>query len=140
MKENLQKFIEQFVDLLMPEITPYEANLYLLLFRDSVVSDGTLMVRVGKMRLVGKYGKGARTGEDISFSQLSKSLKGLEGKGIIKVGDTNRSGTLYTIFLPDEIPLVKEKLSIVADPEPEDYFTNPEKRKKIFKEVKNICK
>lgn len=139
MKENLQKFIEQFVDLLMPELTPYEANLYILLFRDSLAQNGVLTLRIGKMRLAGKIGKGARTGEDISIKQVSRSLKGLEEKGIIKVGDTNRDGTLYTIFLPEEIPLVKEKLSIVADPEEEDYFTNPEKRKEIFERDKYIC-
>lgn len=139
MKENLQKVVEQFIDLLMPELTPYEANLYMLLLRDSFLRNGALTMRVGKMKLAGKIGKGARTGEDISIKQVSRSINGLEEKGVIKVGDTNRDGTLYTILLPEEIPLVKEKLSIVQEPEEEDYFTNPEKRKEIFKRDKYIC-
>lgn len=139
MKENLQKVIEQFVDLLMPEITPYEANLYLLLFRDSFLQNGTLTIRIGKRRLSGKIGKGARTGENISIKQVDRSVKGLEEKGIIKVGDTNRDGTLYTVLLPLEIPLVKEKLSIAQKPEEENYFTDQEKRKEVFERDKWAC-
>jgi len=139
MKENLQKVIEQFIDLLMPEITPYEANLYLLLFRDAFLQNGTLTIRIGKRRLAGKIGKGARTGENISIKQIDRSVKGLEEKGIIKVGDTNRDGTLYTVLLPIEIPLVKEKLSIAQKPEEEDYFTDQEKRKEIFERDKYFC-
>ena len=139
MKENLQKVIDQFIDLLMPEITPYEANLYLLLLRDSFLQNGTLTIRIGKRRLAGKIGKGARTGENISIKQVDRSVKGLEEKGIIKVGDTNRDGTLYTVLLPLEIPLVKEKLSIAQKPEEEDYFTDQEKRKEILERDKWTC-
>ena len=41
-----------------------------------------------------KIGKGARTGENISIKQVDRSVKGLEEKGIIKVGDTNRDGNI----------------------------------------------
>ena len=119
MKKDLQKIIEQFVDLVLPELTPYETNLYLLLFRKSFIQNGSLTVRVGKRTIADKIGKGARTEENISYKQVSKSLKGLEEKGVIKVGDTNREGTLYTILLPEEIPFVKEKLAIVSEPEEE---------------------
>ncbi len=139
MKENLQKVIEQFIDLLMPELTPYEANLYMLLLRDSFLQNGTLAVRAGKRTLANKIGKGARTDENISWKQVSKSLKGLEKKGVIKVGDTNRYGTLYTVLLPEEVPLVKEKLSISPEQEEEDYFTNPDKRRELFEKDKWIC-
>ncbi len=139
MKENLQKIIEQFVDLLMPELTPYEANLYMLLLRDSFLQNGTLAMRAGKRTLANKIGKGARTDENISYKQVSKSLKGLEEKGVIKVGDTNRAGTLYTVLLPEEVPLVKEKLSISPEREEEDYFTNPDKRRELFERDKWIC-
>jgi len=91
MKENLQKVIEQFIDLLMPELTPYEANLYMLLLRDSFLRNGELTMRVGKMRLAGKIGKGARTGEDISIKQVSRSIKGLEEKGVILEDKKNRT-------------------------------------------------
>lgn len=63
----------------------------------------------------------------------------MEEKSCIKIGDTTREGTLYSVFLPEEIPSVKEKLSIVTDPVEEDYFTNPEKRKEIFERDKYTC-
>ncbi len=139
MKENLQKIIQQFVDLVMPELTPYEANLYLLLFRNSLIQNESSMVRAGKRTIADKIGKGARTEENISYKQVSKSLKGLEEKGVIRVGDTNREGTLYTILLPEEIPFVKEKLVVMTEPEEEDYFTNPDKRKELFERDKWTC-
>ena len=139
MKTDLQKIIEQFIDLVMPELTPYEANLYLLLFRNSFIQNGSSAVRAGKRTIADKIGKGARTEENISYKQVSKSLKGLEEKGVIRVGDTNREGTLYTILLPEEIPFVKEKLAITLEPEEEDYFTNPKKRKELFERDKWTC-
>ena len=140
MEESTETMIEQFVDYLVPELTPYEANLYLLLFRDSFIRNRALTVRVGKRSLAGKIGKGARTEENISYKQVSKSLKGLEEKGAIRVGDTNRDGTLYTILLPEDVPLVKEKqkLSILQEPE-EDYFTNPDRRRELFERDRWIC-
>ncbi|HDL08766.1 MAG TPA: HNH endonuclease [Desulfobacteraceae bacterium] len=64
----------------------------------------------------------------------------LEEKGCIKVGDTNRDGTLYIVSLPKDIPLVAEKIasSLVQDTE-EDYFNDPEKRREIFERDKWIC-
>jgi len=139
MKEELQIIIKQFVDLVMPELTPYEANLYFLLFRNSFIQNGSSTVRVGKRTIADKIGKGARTEENISYKQVSKSLKGLEEKGVIRVGDTNRKGTLYTILLPKEIPFVKEKLAITSEPKDEDYFSDPEKRKELFERDKWTC-
>lgn len=138
-KEELQKIIEQFVDLLMPELTPYESNLYLVLLRHSSLINKVLQVRTGKRTLADKVGKGARSNENISYKQVSKSLKGLEEKEVIKVGDTNRDGTLYTIVIPEQVPLVREKLSIGEVEEDEDYFTNPKKRLELFERDKWIC-
>jgi len=59
--DNLQKIIEQFVDLVMPELTPYEANLWILLFRNSLIQNEPFNVRVGKRTIAEKIGKGART-------------------------------------------------------------------------------
>lgn len=138
MKEELQKIIEQFVDLLMPELSPYEAILYIFLLRNSLIKKGASTVRIGK-RTIGLSLIQAIRGHKPSFNQISKVLKELERKGCIKIGDVNRDGTLYNILLPKEIPLVKEKLSIIKEPEKEDYFTNPKKRKEIFERDKWTC-
>lgn len=135
--DKLKTIIEQLVDLLMPELTPYETSLYIFFIRSSFLNDETT-VRIGKRTIVEKYGKGAR-GDKTNYEHVSKILKGLEEKGCIKIGDTNRDGTLYTVVLPDKIPLVAEKLAIVLDAEEEDYFTNPEKRKELFERDKWTC-
>lgn len=139
MKQDLQKIIKQFVDYLMPDLTPYEANLYIFLLRNSYFRDSNPSIRIGKRTIADKIGKSARADEQISYKQVTKTLKGLEEKGVIKIGNTERDGTLYTILLPEEISLVKEKLVIKATPEEEDYFTSPKKRKEIFERDNYIC-
>jgi HNH endonuclease len=137
MKENLQKVIEQFVDFLLPSLTPYEAGLYIFFLRNSYIKNNAPEIRIGKRTIADNLG--ASRGEKTNYAHVTKLVEGLEEKGCIKIGDTNRDGTLYTIFLPEEIPSVKEKLSIIADPVEEDYFTNPEKRKEIFERDKYTC-
>lgn len=135
-EENLQEIIEQFVDLLAPQLTPYEAMFYIILIRNSHLT-GTASVRIGKRTLADRMGavRGAKT----NYAHVTKLVAGLEEKGCIKIGDTNREGTLYDIFLPKDIPSVKEKLAVVSIPENEDYFTKPEKRKEIFERDRYTC-
>lgn len=135
-EENLQEIIEQFVDLLAPLLTPYEATFYVILLRNSHLK-GTPSVRIGKRTLADRMG--AVRGTKTNYAHVTKLITGLEEKGCIKVGDTNRDGTLYDILLPKDIPSVKEKLAITSAPEVEDYFTKPEKRKEIFDRDKYTC-
>jgi hypothetical protein len=139
MKEDIKSIIEQFVDYLLPELTPYETSLYLYLLRNSFMKNGAGEIRVGKRTIAAGYGKGSR-GEKTNYAHVSKILKRLEDKGCIKVGDTNRDGTLYIVSLPKDIPLVDEKIasSSIQDTE-EDYFNDPEKRREIFERDKWIC-
>ena len=138
MKNDLQKIIEQFVDLLLPELTPYETSLYIFLLRNSFLKTNSLDMRIGKRTIADNFVRGVR-GNRANFGHITTVLKELEEKGCIKIGDTNREGTLYSIFIPEEIPSVKEKLAITTEPVEEDYFTNPEKRKEIFERDKNVC-
>lgn len=138
MKDNLQKIIEQFVDFLMPVLTPYEASLYIFFLRNSFIKSNSGEIRIGQIAIENK-GLGSSHGGKTHHTTIKRLVKGLEGKGCIKIGDTNRDGTLYNIFLPEEIPSVKEKLAITADPVEEDFFTNPEKRKEIFERDKYTC-
>ncbi len=135
--EKLQEIIEQFVDLLMPELTPYETSLYIFFLRSSFLSND-VTIRIGKRTIAGKYGKGSR-GEKTNYAHVTKILKGLEDKGCIRIGDTNRCGTQYHIILPYDIPLVAEKLAIVPEAVEEDYFTKPAKRKELFERDKWVC-
>jgi len=137
MKEDLQKIIEQFTDYLLPILTPYEAGLYIFLLRNSFIKNSSREIRIGKRTIADNLG--ASRGEKTNYAHVTKLVNGLEEKSCIKIGDTTREGTLYSVFLPEEIPSVKERLSIVADPIREDYFTDSEKRKEIFERDKYIC-
>jgi hypothetical protein len=132
MEDNTKTIIEQFVDYLAPELTAHEMRLYLYLFRNSFLRNGTSEVRVGKRTIAREYGT--------SYAQVSRLLEELEEEGCIRVGDTDRFGTLYTVMLPTYIPLVAEKMasSMPAKIE-EDYFTNPNKRREIFERDKWTC-
>ncbi|MGA2367729.1 MAG: HNH endonuclease [Dehalococcoidia bacterium] len=136
--EELQIIIEQFVDYLLPELTPYESSMYLYLLRNSMFKDN-FEIRVGKRTIAAGFGKGSR-GETTSFAHVTEVLKHLEQKQCIKVGDTDRDGTLYTINLPSEIPLAMEKMvSVRSEPSEDDYFINADRRREIFERDGWIC-
>lgn len=135
---KLQNIIELYVDYLMPTLTPGEASMYLLLLRNSHIKSGSPEIRIGKRTIAQKYAKGSR-GDKTNYAHVTKLVKGLEVKGCVEIGDINRDGTLYKVLLPQEVPLVKEKLSTIAEPEMEDYFTDEGKRKEIFERDKWNC-
>jgi len=139
MEENIKNVIEEFVDYLLPELTPYEASGYLYLLRNSFIKNNKLEVRVGKRTIAAGFGKGSR-GAKTNYGHVSQILKNLEEKQCIKIGNTHRDGTLYIVNLPRNIPLVEEKIAklLPGDME-EDYFTAQENRIKIFERDKWIC-
>lgn len=139
MEESIESTVQQFVDYLMPELTPYEASLYLYLFRNSFLRNGTTEVRVGKRTIAAGFGKGSR-GMQTNYAHVSEILRKLEQKGCIKVGDTDRLGTLYIITLPKDIPLVAEKIQSASLQDSEnDYFNDPNKRREVFERDRWIC-
>lgn len=138
MEDNLKKIIEQFVDLLMPELTPYEAVLWLFLFRNSHIKNNILEIRIGKRTIVTNYAKGSR-GEKTNYEHISQLLKRLEEKGCLKIGNTNREGTLYVVLLPENILVVAEKLGGKKSIKEEDYFTDEKKRAEIFERDQWLC-
>jgi hypothetical protein len=132
MEIDFKDIFVEFVDYLLPELTPYESTMYLLILRRTLNEDGDMKVRIGKRTLAEMYGKGSR-GEKTNYAHISKLLKGLEQKGCIKIGKSAHDGTLYELLLPKDIPLVAEKIALTFEIEKdEDYFTIPEKRREIF--------
>jgi hypothetical protein len=139
MKEDTKSIIEQFVDYLLPGLTPYETTLYLYLLRNSFLKNGVAELRIGKRTIAAGFAKGYM-GAETSYAHLSENLKKLEKKGCIKIGDTDRYGTLYKLILPENVPLVAEKIaSSLPQGKEENYFTDYDKRQEIFKRDKWIC-
>ena len=128
---DLSNLLRQFVDSLLPELTPYEVTLYIILLRQSLLKNESLQSRIGKRTLMATFARGMR-GERPNYETISVVIKGLEQRGCIKVGDTTREGTLYTVVLPEDVPIVKERLSVIPAVEDENYFTDPKKRIELF--------
>lgn len=136
---DLRDIFILFVDYLMPELTPYEASVYIYLVRHSDIKDNTAKVRVGKRTLAKGYGKGSR-GDKTNYTHINKILHNLEKKGCIKTGDTDREGTLYSVILPHNVPMVVEKLQTTQSKDFEDdYFNDPSKREYIFVRDSWVC-
>ncbi len=138
-EKEIKSTITDFVDFLLPELTPYEASLYLYLLRHSAFRNDSQKIRIGKRTMAQGYGTGSR-GAKTNYAHMTKIISGLEEKGCLSIGDTTREGTEYTIELPSNIPIVKEKIAIIQPEEKEeDFFTDPQKRNALFERDKFIC-
>lgn len=140
-KVDLKVIIEQFVDYLLPELTSYEAWVYIYLFRNSFLKSGASEARVGKRTIAQSILSAGRNGKGgpVAYAQVTKNLEALERKGCVKIGDANRYGTQYIVILPKDIPLVAEKIARLLPDVEEDYFKDPAKRHEIFERDKWIC-
>ncbi len=138
---DTRKILEEFVDHLMPDLTPHEASMYVFLLRHSYLKNEALSstVRMGQRKIAQLYGKGPKMSVP-SRQHVLRQLESLEEKGCIKIGDTTRDGTLYTIILPSDVPLVVEKRSLKTVQEPDDFYNDPEKRKEVYERDQWICR
>lgn len=141
---ELPEIVSSIVDFLQPLLLPYESAIYWFLFRHSIINSGENHIRVstrglGKPKTVLTSSSGQSEG--LSYGAVQKALTGLEEKGALKkVGDTNRDGTLYQIFLPDEIEICQQRMKEIQieempkiDPKKEaDYYNIKENRYKVF--------
>jgi 5-methylcytosine-specific restriction endonuclease McrA len=131
--------IKELVNFVLPELTPYELSFYLFLLGKSYFKNGKPELRIGKRTIAYNCGKGTRS-DKANFQHVTKILKSLEEKGCIKIGDTNREGTLYHVNLSKDIPFVAEKIaSFLPKDAEEDYFNIAQKRQEIFERDKWIC-
>ncbi len=137
------------VDLLQPQLTPYAAAFYWYLLRHSVISNGSSHIRVGTRRLQTGVVKSARSSQ-VSQSQVQELLAQLEAVAAIrKEGDPNRSGTLYRVMVPSEIPACSEMRSkidaastipVVADIGEIDFYNVRANRVKIYERDDYKCR
>jgi hypothetical protein len=99
--------IQQIVDDLQPQLSPYDAAFYWFLFRHSVAKDGDPHLRVSTRHLrtaVVKSSYSQLEENPVSLGKVQDTLRALESIGAIrKEGEPNRDGTLYRVLIPDEI-------------------------------------
>ncbi len=148
---ELPEIVSSIVDYLQPLLLPYEAAIYWYLFRNSIINNGDNYIRVstrglGKPKTVLTSSSGQSDG--LSYKAVQKALGGLEDKNVIKkAGDTNREGTLYQIYLPDEIEICQQRMKEIQieelpkiDPRKEaDYYNIKENRYKVFERDSYKC-
>lgn len=136
---NTQEILCQFVDYLMPDLTPHEASMYIFLFRQSYLKDSSPSIRIGQRTIAQLYGRGPKMATP-SRTHVLRQIKQLEDKGCIRVGDTTRDGTLYEIVLPTDVPSVIEKISVANDTETDvDWYTDQTRRQQIFARDRWTC-
>ena len=149
---ELPQIVKDIVDFLQPVISPYGMEIYWFMFRHSIIENGDIYIRVSNTKLAKGIGTKFRTidKQNPRFGEktVAENLRSLETIGVIKkVGDTNREGTLYKIFLPEEIEICNERMNLkqieelpTIDPRKEqDYYNIKENRLKIFERDKFLC-
>lgn len=103
----LSSVIQQIVDDLQPQLTPYDAAFYWFLFRHSIAKGGDPHLRVSTRHLqtaVVKSSYSQLEENPVSLGKVQDTLRALEAIGAIRKEDEpNRDGTLYRVLIPDEI-------------------------------------
>jgi len=93
--------------------------------------------------------RSSRGAEETALQQVRETLAALESIGAIrKDGDPNRDGTLYRIFIPDEIEACRKFRAerTVAEPKAEvteseaDYYNVRENRIKVYERDEYKCR
>lgn len=138
---ELPSIVCSIVDYLQPDLHPYEAAVYWYMFRHSVLETGDVYLRVSVRGLCsGVITSSSGQSSDLSYDSVKEALAGLEEKEVIrKMGEPNREGTPYRVYIPDEIPLCQERMEeeqegpTPVDQEEElDHYNIRENRLKVF--------
>ena len=139
--DGRNNIFEEFVDFLLPILTPYEGTIYIYLLRKSHFGIGSPKIRIGKRTIIAGCGQGTRSKTGGNFQHITEVLKSLETKECISIGDTTREGTLYSVKLPHEVPAAKERMAELEAPSrPLNYFRDPGLRKELFERDKWTCR
>jgi len=147
----LAALICDVVDLLIPELRPLDAAIYLHLLRHSVIANGQPVIRASRSRLQSVV-KAAHAFKPDNASgtspvALRDAMTRLEAIGAIRQdGEPNRDGTLYRLLLPNEIKICRRRRAErgqTATPRPKDqesdYYNIRQNRLKIYQRDNYQC-
>jgi hypothetical protein len=154
---ELPDIICDVVDLLLPELKPYEASFYLYFLRHSIIANGSQYIRVSRRGLQSGVVKSAYTGSTsggkeldsgvMSYATARQTLSALETIGAIRQeGEATRDGTLYRVLLPEEIEVCQRRRAeksvpqiISANEREADFYNIRENRQKIYERDNYHC-
>ncbi|MBF0584525.1 MAG: HNH endonuclease [Magnetococcales bacterium] len=146
---EMPEMVGSIVDHLQPLLTPYEAAVYWYMFRHSIVNSGTQYVRVSTRGMqINVAHSASGQGSTLSLDTVRTALSGLEKKdAILKAGDINREGTLYKVFLPEEIHLCQEsmkskqqlKINSIDEKKDLDFYNVQENRMQVYERDEFKC-
>ncbi len=156
---ELPGIIRDVVDLLFPELRPYEAALYMYMLRHSIAHTGDELLRVSRRGLqegvIRSPTSGTRAGgrepdsSGASYETIRVALVGLEALGAIRQeAEPNRDGTLYRVLLPEEIEICKQARALKSDKRTEaadetqnlDFYNVRENRIKVYERDGYECR
>jgi hypothetical protein len=145
---ELPLIIQEIVDDLQPLLTTYEAAFYWYAFRHSIAKNGNPHLRLSTRGLQTGIVK-SRYSAEIALKTVRDTLAALESiGGIRKEGEPNRDGTLYRVFIPDEIEACRkfraERTATVPKSEVAeneiDYYNVRENRIKVYERDDYKCR
>lgn len=156
---ELPDIIRDVVDLLTPELRPYEAALYMYMLRYSIVESGSQLVRVSVKGLIkagvvksayeGTRMGGGKTVSTVSYKTIQTAIEGLVAIGAIRrEAEPNRDGTLFRVLLPEEIEVCRQSKAalaaarhspIIDEARDVDYYNIRENRVKVYERDNYHC-
>jgi hypothetical protein len=140
--EELSEFVQQFHDHLAPKLDTYEQAIYLYIFRHSrFIGKEEAVIGFKSARARMATGLGI-DGTPMSEGSAYKKLSTLEGKGCIKIVQTEHKGSRIRLNLPKEIESVVpafQSTPAEIDIEEIDFFNDPENRIAILKREDFRC-
>ncbi|MCL5068120.1 MAG: HNH endonuclease [Thaumarchaeota archaeon] len=115
--------------------------MYLLMIRLSHLDTGDPVVCIGKRTIASLLGKGTRASGG-NFQHITERLQKLVKAGYVEIGETDRNGTQYTVFLPTEITEVRARIDAhtISANKLLDYYNDPVLRKSLFERDDWRCK
>lgn len=146
---ELPELVASVVDFLHPILNPMEAAIYWLIFRHSIVATGDVFARMSNEYMCGTIRSHQDRASNPTRKCVSDAVRSLiEKKAISVAGDTNnKGGTLYRIYMPEEIAACREAMSKAQkkelpriDPKRElDFYNIKENRIKVFERDEYKC-
>ncbi len=149
---ELPQVIQEIVDDLQPLLSPYEAAFYWYAFRHSIARNGDPYLKLntrGMRSGVVKSSYSQAAEGTISQGKVREIYRALESIGAIrKVGEPNRDGTPYQVFIPDEIEACRKFRAKrkAAEPKPGvhyseiDFYNVRENRIKVYERDEYKCR